>query len=79
LRWGASRSISQLHVLLNLLPQPLTAEEISDTLAIAHSIGDRRDHFEARKVVRDVVALMSKSASSARSIPRGTPSSNNRP
>jgi hypothetical protein len=55
-----SRSISQLYVMLNLLllPQPLPAVEISDTLAIAYSIGDRRDHFEARKVVWEVVALI---------------------
>jgi DNA-binding transcriptional regulator GbsR (MarR family) len=36
-RWGVSRSASQIHALLYLSPQPLTAVEISDTLSIARS------------------------------------------
>ena len=36
-RWGVNRSIAQIHALLYLLPQPLTAEEIADTLSIARS------------------------------------------
>lgn len=36
-RWGVSRSVSQIHALLYLSPEPLTAEEISDTLSIARS------------------------------------------
>jgi DNA-binding transcriptional regulator GbsR (MarR family) len=36
-RWGVNRSIAQIHALLYLSPQPLTAEEIADTLAIARS------------------------------------------
>ena len=67
-RWGVNRSVAQIHALLYLSPQPLTAEEIADTLALArsnvstslrelqgwglvsltHLMGDRRDHFEAK-------------------------------
>jgi DNA-binding transcriptional regulator GbsR (MarR family) len=67
-RWGVNRSVAQIHALLYLAPQPLTAEEIADTLALArsnvstslrelqgwglvsltHVMGDRRDHFEAK-------------------------------
>jgi DNA-binding transcriptional regulator GbsR (MarR family) len=36
-RWGVNRSIAQIHALLYLSPQPLTAEEIVDTLSIARS------------------------------------------
>ena len=68
-RWGVNRSVAQIHALLYLAPQPLTAEEIADTLALArsnvstslrelqgwglvsltHVLGDRRDHFEAKQ------------------------------
>lgn len=36
-RWGVNRSVAQIHALLYLAPQPLTAEEIADTLALARS------------------------------------------
>jgi DNA-binding transcriptional regulator GbsR (MarR family) len=36
-RWGVNRSVAQIHALLYLAPQALTAEEIADTLAIARS------------------------------------------
>jgi DNA-binding transcriptional regulator GbsR (MarR family) len=68
-RWGVNRSVAQIHALLYLAPDPMTAEEISDTLTLArsnvsnsikelqgyglvtlvHQMGDRRDHFEAKK------------------------------
>jgi DNA-binding transcriptional regulator GbsR (MarR family) len=77
-RWGVSRSVSQIHALLYLSPQPLTAEEIADTLSIArsnvstslkelqswrlaqvtHVMGDRRDHFEVRKDVWEMVTTI---------------------
>ena len=67
-RWGVNRSVAQIHALLYLSPQPLTAEDIADTLALArsnvstslrelqgwglvsltHLMGDRRDHFETK-------------------------------
>lgn len=36
-RWGINRTIAQIHALLYISPEPLTAEEISDTLGIARS------------------------------------------
>ncbi len=36
-RWGVNRTVSQIHALLYLSPQPLTAEEISETLSVARS------------------------------------------
>ncbi len=36
-RWGINRTVAQIHALLYLSPQPLHAEEISDTLAVARS------------------------------------------
>lgn len=74
-RWGVNRSVSQIHALLFLSPEPLTAEDIADTLSIArsnvstslkelqswdlvqvvHVMGDRRDRFEARKDVWEMV------------------------
>jgi len=68
-RWGVNRSVAQIHALLYLSPQPITAEEIAETLGLArsnvstslkelqgwqlvtltHLLGDRRDHFESKK------------------------------
>jgi DNA-binding transcriptional regulator GbsR (MarR family) len=36
-RWGINRTIAQIHALLYISPDPLTAEEISETLGIARS------------------------------------------
>jgi DNA-binding transcriptional regulator GbsR (MarR family) len=36
-RWGLNRSVSQVHALLYLSPQPLHADEIAETLGIARS------------------------------------------
>lgn len=36
-RWGVNRTVSQIHALLYLASQPLTAEEISDLLSVARS------------------------------------------
>jgi len=77
-RWGVSRSVAQIHALLYLAPQPLMAEEIAETLAIArsnvsvslkelqqwdlvsvtHVLGDRRDYFQARKDIWEVLAMI---------------------
>jgi DNA-binding transcriptional regulator GbsR (MarR family) len=35
--WGINRTAAQIHALLYLSPQPLTAEEISETLSVARS------------------------------------------
>ena len=36
-KWGINRSVAQIHALLYLSDQPLTAEDISDTLGLARS------------------------------------------
>jgi DNA-binding transcriptional regulator GbsR (MarR family) len=36
-RWGVNRTVAQVHALLYLSPQPLTAEEIADALSVARS------------------------------------------
>lgn len=36
-RWGVNRTVSQIHALLYLASEPLTAEEISDLLSVARS------------------------------------------
>ncbi len=36
-RWGINRTVAQIHGLLYLSPEPLNAEEISATLAVARS------------------------------------------
>jgi DNA-binding transcriptional regulator GbsR (MarR family) len=36
-RWGINRTVAQIHALLYLSPNPLTAEEIAETLSVARS------------------------------------------
>ena len=36
-RWGVNRTIAQIHALLYLSPEPITAEEIATTLSVARS------------------------------------------
>lgn len=36
-KWGVSRSVAQIHALLHISPDPLTAETISETLSLARS------------------------------------------
>ena len=36
-RWGINRTVAQVHALLYLAPEPISAEEISSTLAVARS------------------------------------------
>lgn len=36
-RWGINRTVAQIHALLYISPNPLTAEEIMETLAVARS------------------------------------------
>lgn len=36
-RWGINRTVAQIHALLYLSPEPINAEEISKTLAVARS------------------------------------------
>lgn len=36
-RWGINRTVAQIHALLHVSPEPLTAEEIAATLSVARS------------------------------------------
>lgn len=36
-KWGVNRSVAQIHALLHIAPEPMTAEEISETLELARS------------------------------------------
>lgn len=36
-RWGVNRTVAQIHALLYLAPEPLNAEDIVETLAVARS------------------------------------------
>ncbi len=36
-RWGVNRTVAQVHALLYLSPDPLTAEDIAETLSVARS------------------------------------------
>lgn len=36
-KWGVNRSVAQIHALLHIAPEPMTAEEICDTLNLARS------------------------------------------
>jgi len=36
-RWGVNRTVAQIHALLYLSPEPITAEEIATTLSVARS------------------------------------------
>jgi len=77
-RWGVSRSVAQIHALLFLAPEPLTADVIAATLNVArsnvsvslkelqawdlvsvtHQLGDRRDYFQARKDIWEVLTAI---------------------
>lgn len=77
-RWGISRSVAQIHALLFLAPEPLTADMIAETLNVArsnvsvslkelqawdlvsvtHQLGDRRDYFQARKDIWEVITAI---------------------
>jgi DNA-binding transcriptional regulator GbsR (MarR family) len=36
-RWGVNRTVAQIHALLFISPQPLTAEDLAETLSVARS------------------------------------------
>jgi DNA-binding transcriptional regulator GbsR (MarR family) len=36
-KWGVNRSVAQIHALLHIAPEPMDAEEISETLGLARS------------------------------------------
>lgn len=36
-KWGVNRSVAQIHALLHIAHEPMTAEDIADTLGLARS------------------------------------------
>ena len=57
-RWGINRTVAQIHALLFISEQPLTADEISDTLSVARSTVSTGLHeLQSWDLVRVVHAL----------------------
>jgi DNA-binding transcriptional regulator GbsR (MarR family) len=57
-RWGINRTVAQVHALLYLSPEPITAEEIAQTLSVARSnVSTSIRELEAWGLVRPVHVL----------------------
>ncbi|HRX87572.1 MAG TPA: MarR family transcriptional regulator [Phycisphaerae bacterium] len=57
-RWGINRTVAQIHALLYLAPDPLDAEEIAETLAVARSnVSNSLRELQGWGVIRRVHVL----------------------
>jgi len=57
-RWGVNRSVSQIHALLYASKQPLSAEDIADTLGIARSnVSNSLRELQTWNIIRSVPIL----------------------
>ena len=57
-RWGINRTVAQIHALLFISPQPLAAEEVSDTLQVARSnVSTSLKELQAWGIVKRVHVL----------------------
>jgi DNA-binding transcriptional regulator GbsR (MarR family) len=57
-RWGINRTVAQVHALLYLSPQPIPADEISATLAVARSnVSTSLRELQGWRIVRVVHVL----------------------
>src|SRR5256712_4527713 len=57
-RWGINRTVAQVHAMLVLPPQPLPADEISETLAVARSnVSTSLRELQGWRIVRVVHVL----------------------
>ena len=57
-RWGINRTVAQIHALLSLSPEPLSAEEIATTLSVARSnVSNSLKELQGWGVVRSVHEL----------------------
>jgi DNA-binding transcriptional regulator GbsR (MarR family) len=57
-RWGINRTVAQIHALLYLSPEPLNAEEITRTLAVARSnVSTSLRELQSWRIVRVVHVL----------------------
>ena len=52
-KWGVNRSVAQIHALLHVMPNPMTAEDISETLNLARSnVSNGLRELQAWKLVK---------------------------
>ncbi|QFT97355.1 MarR family protein [Roseovarius sp. THAF8] len=52
-KWGVNRSVAQIHALLHVMPDPMTAEDISETLNLARSnVSNGLKELQAWKLVK---------------------------
>ena len=52
-KWGGNRSVAPIHALLHVMPDPMTAEEISETLNLARSnVSNGLKELQAWKLVK---------------------------
>src|SRR6201997_3977686 len=57
-RWGINRTVAQVHALLFVSPQPLPADEIAETLAVARSnVSTSLRELQGWRIVRAVHVL----------------------
>lgn len=52
-KWGVNRSVAQIHALLHISPDPMTADEICETLNLARSnVSNGLKELQAHKIVK---------------------------
>ncbi len=52
-KWGVNRSVAQIHALLHIAPDPMTAEDIAETLTLARSnVSTALKELQAWKLVK---------------------------
>lgn len=57
-QWGVNRSVAQIHALLYLSPEPMTAEAIAETLLVARSnVSNSLKELQGWKLIRRVPIL----------------------
>src|SRR6516162_6852684 len=58
IRWGINRTVAQIHALLYISPEPLNAEEIAETLAVARSnVSNSLRELQSWRIVKLVHVL----------------------
>lgn len=57
-KWGVNRSVAQIHALLHIAPEPMTAEDIAETLNLARSnVSTGLKELQTWKLVKTTRAL----------------------
>ncbi len=57
-KWGVNRSVAQIHALLHIAPEPMTADEICETLGLARSnVSNGLKELQSWKLVTSQRAL----------------------